>query len=140
MSWLILALLGVMVLGAGLAVGYALAATRYASYKAKAEAGTDLENTFKALAGDALKGNNQAFLDLATQNLGRFQSEAKGELDKKQQAFAELIKPINEALKKTEEQIREIEKDRKESFGSITAQLSSCPRVSSNWRPRPAIW
>lgn len=123
MSWIILILLGVMVLGAGLAVGYALAATRYAAYKAKAEAGTDLENTFKALAGDALKGNNQAFLELATQNLSRYQSEARSELDKKQQAFAELIKPINETLKKTEEQIREIEKERKESFGGIAAQL-----------------
>ena len=123
MSWPFLIVLGVIVLGAGLAIGYAMAATRYAAYKAKAEAGGDLENAFKALASDALKGNNQAFLDLATQNLGRFQSEAKGELDKKQQAFAELIKPINEALKKTEEQIREIEKDRKQSFGSITAQL-----------------
>lgn len=123
MSWLILVVLGMMVLGAGLAVGYAFAATRYATYKAKAEAGIDLENTFKALASDALKGNNQAFLELATQNLGRFQSEAKGDLEKKQQAFAELIKPINETLKKTEEQIREIEKERKESFGSISATL-----------------
>ncbi|HEY3644952.1 MAG TPA: DNA recombination protein RmuC [Gammaproteobacteria bacterium] len=123
MSWMILALFGVVILGAGLAIGYAVAATRYAAYKAKAEAGTDFETTFKALASDALKGNNQAFLDLATQNLGRFQSEAKGDLDKKQQAFAELIKPINEALKKTEEQIREIEKERKESFGGITTQL-----------------
>jgi DNA recombination protein RmuC len=120
---MILALFGVVILGAGLAIGYAVAATRYAAYKAKAEAGTDFETTFKALASDALKGNNQAFLDLATQNLGRFQSEAKGDLDKKQQAFAELIKPINEALKKTEEQIREIEKERKESFGGITTQL-----------------
>ena len=123
MSWTILAIVGVVVLAAGLAIGYAVAATRYAAYKAKAEAGGDLENAFKALASDALKGNNQAFLELATQNLGRFQSEARGELDKKQQAFAELIKPINEALKKTEEQIREIEKERKESFGSISATL-----------------
>jgi DNA recombination protein RmuC len=123
MSWFILTVFGVVVLGAGLAIGYALAATRYAAYKAKAEAGTDLETTFKALAGDALKGNNQAFLELATQNLSRFQAEAKGELDKKQQAFAELIKPISETLKKTDEQIREIEKERRESFGGITAQL-----------------
>ncbi|HEX7965003.1 MAG TPA: DNA recombination protein RmuC [Gammaproteobacteria bacterium] len=123
MSPALLVLIGVVVLGAGLAVGYAIAATRYAAYKAKAEAGTDLETTFKALASDALKGNNQAFLELANQNLSRYQAEARGELDKKQQAFAELIKPINETLKKTEEQIREIEKERKESFGSISTQL-----------------
>jgi DNA recombination protein RmuC len=123
MSWFLLTLFGVVVLGAGLAIGYALAATRYAAYKAKAEAGTDLETTFKALAGDALKGNNQAFLELANQNLSRYQAEARSELDKKQQAFAELIKPISETLKKTDEQIREIEKERKESFGGIAAQL-----------------
>ena len=123
MSWLWLAALGLLVLAAGLAVGYALAATRYAAYKAKAEAGGDLTNTFKALASDALKGNNQAFIELATQNLGRFQSEAKGELDKKQQAFAELVKPISETLKKADEQMRQMEKERKEAFGSIASHL-----------------
>jgi DNA recombination protein RmuC len=123
MTWLLLA----VALLAGLAVGYAVAAVQLAKYKAKAEAvaeaGAELEKTFKALAGDALRNNNQAFIDLAAQNLGKFQSEAKGELEKKQQAFAELVKPINEALKKTEEQIREIEKERKESFGSIANHL-----------------
>jgi DNA recombination protein RmuC len=123
MSWLLIAVASL----AGLAVGYAVAAVQLAKYKARAEAlagaGAELEKTFKALAGDALRNNNQAFIDLAAQNLGKFQTEAKGELEKKQQAFAELVKPINEALKKTEEQIREIEKERKESFGSITSQL-----------------
>ncbi len=123
MSWLMLLLFAILILAAGLAVGYALAATRYAAYKAKAEAGGDLSNTFKALASDALKGNNQAFIELATQNLGRFQSEAKGELDKKQQAFAELVKPISETLKKADEQMRQMEKERKEAFGSIASHL-----------------
>ena len=123
MSGSLLAVLFLVVLAAGLAVGYAMAATRYATYKAKAEAGADLATTFKALASDALMGNNRAFLDLAAENLGRYQSEAKGDLDKKQQAFVELIKPIGEALKRTEEQMREIEKERKESFGSIATQL-----------------
>lgn len=82
-----------------------------------------LETTFKALAGDALRNNNQSFLELAQQNLRGYQTEAKSELDKKQQAFADLLKPIGEALKKTEEQMREIEKERKESFGSITSHL-----------------
>ncbi|MDE2197000.1 MAG: DNA recombination protein RmuC [Gammaproteobacteria bacterium] len=86
-------------------------------------AGAQLENTFKALASDVLRSNNQAFIDLATQNLGKFQAEARGELEKRQQVFAELVKPINETLKKTGEQMREIEKERKESFGSIANHL-----------------
>jgi len=123
MSWLWLALFALLILGAGLAVGYAVAATRYAAYKAKAEAGVDLATSFKALASDALQGNNQAFIELATQNLSRFQSEARSELDKKQQAFAELVKPIGETLKKADEQMRQMEKERKEAFGSIASHL-----------------
>lgn len=99
-----------------------------AGLKAKAEAlnstREQMENTFKALAGDALRNNSQSFLELAGQNLGKFQAEAKGELEKKQQAFAELVKPIGETLKKTEEQIREIEKERKEAYGNISRYLA----------------
>lgn len=122
MSWLMV-LMVLAVLVAGFLCGYALATLRLARYKAAADAAADLEKNFKLIAGEALQRNNQAFLDLANQNLSRYQAEARSELEKKQQSFAELVKPIGEALKKTEEQIREIEKDRKESFGSISAQL-----------------
>ncbi|HET7650872.1 MAG TPA: DNA recombination protein RmuC [Gammaproteobacteria bacterium] len=130
----------VVALLAGLAVGYAVSAVlqqrkrsalevELAALKAKAEtinvAREELEKTFKAVAGDVLRNNNQSFLELATQNLGRFQTEAKGDLEKRQQAFAELIKPINETLKKTEAQIHEIEKERKEAYGNITRYLGS---------------
>jgi DNA recombination protein RmuC len=123
MSWLVLALFGLVLLAAGFVAGYALATLRLARYKSAADAGAELEKNFKLLAGEALQRNNQAFLDLATQNLSRFQAQATGELEKKQQSFVELVRPISEALKKTEEQIREIEKERKESFGSITSHL-----------------
>ena len=72
-----------------------------------------------------LRNNNQSFLELATQNLGKFQLEAKGELEKKEKAFADLVKPISETLKKTEEQIHQIEKERKESYGNISRYLTS---------------
>ena len=123
MTWIVP--IGLLLLGAVL--GYAIAAIRLGHYKARVEAmgqaRDELENAFKALAGDVLKSNNQAFIELATQNLGKFQAEARSELDKKQQAFVDLMKPIGDALKKTEEQIREIEKERKESFGSIASHL-----------------
>jgi DNA recombination protein RmuC len=125
MSWMILVILGVVVLTAGFLAGYAMATLKLARYKAMADAAAELEKNFRLLAGEALQKNNQAFLDLANQNLSRYQAEAKGELEKKQQSFVELVKPISEALKKTEDQIREIEKERKESFGSIVSHLKS---------------
>jgi DNA recombination protein RmuC len=124
MSWILIPI----ALLAGLVVGYAVAAVRYAHYKARAEATTDaateMEKIFKVLAGDVLRNSNQSFIELATQNLGKFQAEAKGDLEKSQRDLAELVKPINEALNKTAEQIREIEKERKEAYGNISRYLS----------------
>ncbi len=132
--------LGITALLIGLILGYVFAILRgqrgvsklqieLATLKAKAEAANasceELEKTFKALAGDALRNNNQSFLELATQNLGKYQLEARGELEKKEKAFADLVKPINETLKKTEEQIHQIEKERKEAYGNISRYLTS---------------
>ncbi|MGH8280357.1 MAG: DNA recombination protein RmuC [Gammaproteobacteria bacterium] len=130
----------ILALLVGLAVGFSVAQWRsqrrlaelrieLAALKAQAEAlgamRTQMEASFKALASDALRDNSQSFLELAGQNLGRFQTEAKGEFEKKQQAFTELVKPIGEALKKSEEQIRSIEKERKEAYGNISRYLAS---------------
>lgn len=124
----------------GLVAGYAVAAIQQqrhnraleielATLKAKAEtvnaAREELEKAFKAVASDVLRNNNQSFIELATQNLGKFQAEARGDFDKRQQAFAELVKPISETLKKTEAQIHEIEKERKEAYGNISRYLGS---------------
>ena len=78
--------LGITALLIGLILGYVLAILRgqrgvsklqmeLATLKAKAEAANtsreELEKTFKALAGDVLRNNNQSFLELATQKIGR---------------------------------------------------------------------
>ena len=61
-------------------------------------AATKLREAFKSLSADALHANNQAFLDLASQSLGQFQQGARAELDGRQQAIDELVKPIRESL------------------------------------------
>jgi len=84
-----------------------------------------LSAVFAALSGEALKNNNETFLRLAQENLKQFNIQAQGELSKKEQAIEHLIKPIKEVLEKTEKQIREIEHDRKEAYGSITKHLET---------------
>lgn len=59
---------------------------------------TKFERTFKALAGDVLKGNTQQFLELAEQ---KFSS--------KHAAVDELVKPIAETLKRTDAKLAVIE-------------------------------
>ncbi|HET8889936.1 MAG TPA: DNA recombination protein RmuC [Candidatus Angelobacter sp.] len=85
----------------------------------------ELRESFQALSAEALKSNNQAFLHLAQSTLEKFQSEAKGDLELRQQAVENLVAPIGESLKKVDEQIREIEKARNHAYGSLTEQVRS---------------
>ncbi|GAB4291551.1 MAG: DNA recombination protein RmuC [Methylophaga sp.] len=82
-----------------------------------------LANTFNQLSNEALNRNNSNFLKLAEENLKRFQSEAKADLSSREKAIEQLVKPINEALQQTTKQIHEIEKERKESYGSLRATI-----------------
>jgi DNA recombination protein RmuC len=78
-----------------------------------------LGDAFGTAANDALKNNSETFLRLAKESLGTHQADARADLDKKQQAIKELLKPINESLKKTENQIQAIEKERHKAYGSL---------------------
>ncbi len=84
-----------------------------------------LREAFRALSADALKSNNQAFLELARTSLERFQSEAKGDLKSRQEAVENLVAPIGESLRKVEDQIQQIEKSRSEAYGDLKAQVRS---------------
>ena len=87
------------------------------------ESRKQLENSFSALSQQALKLNNENFLTLAKEKLSQFQIQAEANLDKKEKSIETLLKPIQNALKQTEEQIQSIEKERKESFGSLSQHL-----------------
>jgi DNA recombination protein RmuC len=87
------------------------------------QATAKLRDTFSALAADALKSNNQAFLELARGSLEKFQAEAKGDLDLRQQAVQSLVAPIGESLRKVDSQIQQIESARNEAYGDLKAQV-----------------
>jgi len=84
-----------------------------------------LEQTFAALSRDALQDSNTTFLQLAQETLKQFHVQAKGELEQKEQAVENLLKPIREALNKTGEQIQLMEKERKEAYGSLSRYLDT---------------
>ncbi len=84
-----------------------------------------LEKTFALLSNQALKYNNQTFLQLAQETLKHFHTQAKGDLEQKEKAMENLVKPIKEALEKTEHQIRQMEKERQEAYGALTKHLET---------------
>jgi len=83
----------------------------------------ELRDAFKALSADALKSNREEFLALARRELEKKQIEARGELEKREQAVKSLVEPIGKSLEEVRKQIREVEKERKETTGGLNEQL-----------------
>ncbi len=92
------------------------------SFKQAAE---ELSEKFKALSRDALKDNNQSFLDLAHSTLQKFQESAKGDLELKQKAIDELVRPLRESLEKVDGKIGEMEKARAGAYSELREQVKN---------------
>src|SRR5271165_3450366 len=90
-----------------------------------ADASEELKTHFKALASSALETNSASFLQLAKGALEKYQSEAKGELEKREKAVETLVKPISDSLKQVDEHVRELEKSRAEAYGGLSSQVAS---------------
>jgi DNA recombination protein RmuC len=84
-----------------------------------------LGRTFGRLAQEQFQSHSETFLKLAKENLGTHQERAKSELAAREQAVEGLVKPIREALQRTEAQLQELDKARRETHGSIKAQLEA---------------
>jgi len=82
------------------------------------------KDVFNAMAADALKDNNAQFLRLAKENLEKLHIKAEGELEKREQAIENLIRPISNALEKTEKQVRKMEADRQQAHGELNKHLN----------------
>lgn len=93
-----------------------------------------LTEAFKALSADALKSNNQAFLDLAKVTLEKSQEMARGELELRQQAVADLVRPVRESLDKVDSGLRQLESVRTGAYASLTEQVRSLIETQNQLR------
>ena len=105
---------------------------------AVAEANERLKETFKALSAEALKSNNRAFLDLAKATLEKFQQSARSELESRQKAIDELVRPLRESLGRMDKSLHEIEKSRAAAFAGISEQVKSLLQVQNRLQAETA--
>ena len=87
------------------------------------QAAGELSEKFKALSRDALKDNNQSFLDLARATLENFQTSAQGDLELRQRAIDQLVKPLKESLERVDGKIGEMEKARAGAYSELREQV-----------------
>jgi DNA recombination protein RmuC len=75
-----------------------------------------LEEKFRVLANDALQSNSQLFLDRSRDQIQH------------------LVEPVNQSLRKFEEQVREIERSRAGAYADITAQVQGLMQLQERVR------
>src|ERR1044071_3361888 len=85
----------------------------------------ELAEKFKALSRDALKDNNQEFLNLARATLEKSQVAAKGDLEQRRQAIDQLVKPLKESLEKVDGKIEEMERIRAGAYSGLVEQVKT---------------
>ena len=100
--------------------------------KIKLNKSDPLINIFQDIANKSLKDNSEIFLKIAEQQLGKQQEKVKSDLNEKEQAVENLIKPIKEALKESRHQISELEKARSEAYGGIKTQLKEMHKTNQS--------
>jgi DNA recombination protein RmuC len=87
------------------------------------EARAQSADAFRALSAEALKSNNQAFLELARTSMERFQESARGDLDARNKAVESLVKPLAETLSKLEGQTVGLEQARAVAYTGLSEQV-----------------
>jgi DNA recombination protein RmuC len=86
---------------------------------------TRLRAAFDSMAGEALRANNELFLQLARETLGRDQAVAAGALKEREAAVAQLVLPLRVALERTEAQVQALERERREAFATLRTQIEA---------------
>jgi len=84
-----------------------------------------LERSFSALSAEALRENNQSFLQLAGEVLGRHYSQADNGLQARETAISNLVKPLQDALKTTHDHLNTLDKNTRQTQGELSGQIKA---------------
>lgn len=97
-----------------------------------------LRNSFRSLASETLQQSNAQFLQLAERTLAAQRTEAAADIDRRRNAVDQLVRPIHEVLDKTEQRLREIEKERVSAYSGLRSQISGMQATSAELRAETA--
>jgi DNA recombination protein RmuC len=84
-----------------------------------------LRSAFGELADRQFQSHTATFLKLARESLNTQSEGYKADLAAREQSIEQLVRPIREALARAEKQLLELDQSRRETHGSISAQLEA---------------
>lgn len=89
-----------------------------------------LRDQFKAIAAEALAANNPEFLRLASERFEHLQAQSTGELTRRQEAVAALVKPLAEQLSAYQQRLQQSESAQQNTLGQVREQLTALAQRS----------
>jgi DNA recombination protein RmuC len=102
----------------------------------RARVGND--DRFEALSSRALRDASESFLQLAKTELGQHHITSREELEKRQRAVEQIVKPIADSLAKVDGKLELLEQARRETHGSLSAHLRSVTETQEKLRTETA--
>jgi DNA recombination protein RmuC len=98
------------------------------------QAREELSTQLRSMCAEALRGNNEQFIQLARSQFEQLQLSAKHDLDSRQRAVENLVLPIRESLEKVGSEVKTLEQSRRQDVGMLSAQLRSVAETSERLR------
>ena len=97
-----------------------------------------LKEQFTALSAEALKANREQFLLDAEERLKRSQTEQVAELAKREEAVANLVRPLKDTLGKVETQLQALEVERGKAYAELREQVAAVKANNESLRTETA--
>ncbi len=85
----------------------------------------ELGNHFSKISQGVLEKNNRIFLELATENLSKFQMQSKAELEHRQKAIHDSMKNLGDVVLKLNETNKQMEEKRASAYSGLFEQIKT---------------
>ena len=109
----------------------ALHAAKLLAYR---DAEAVFRDAFRALSDEALKSNNQAFLDLADTRLREARTAATADIDDRKKAIEILLAPMARTLGEVDREIKESERRRVQTGAELMQRIASLDTAGQDLR------
>jgi len=93
-----------------------------------------LRDAFHALSADALKSNNETFLQLAESRLREARAAAASDVDERKRAIEHLLSPMKTTLEQVEREIKDAERHRLQTSTELLHKIASLDTVGQTLR------
>lgn len=100
----------------------------------EAQRAEQMKAAFAALASSTLRESTSEFLKLAGEKFGAVQQESVAALEARKREVERLVLPIAETLKRADEKLGALEKQRAQSEGELRAQMEAMGRAGVELR------